>query len=48
MVVALTNSPDRLREYADDARHARFVDRGAGAEAGGRLPLVRHAAASAA
>lgn len=25
MVVALTNSPDRLREYANDDRHARFL-----------------------
>ena len=25
MVVALTQSPDRLREYADDERHARFL-----------------------
>ncbi len=25
MVVALTSSPDRLREYADDERHARFL-----------------------
>jgi len=25
MIVALTSSPDRLREYADDARHASFL-----------------------
>jgi hypothetical protein len=25
MIVALTSSPDRLREYADDERHARFL-----------------------
>jgi enterochelin esterase-like enzyme len=25
MIIALTGSPDRIREYADDERHARFV-----------------------
>ncbi len=40
IVVALTQSPDRLREYAGDARHAGFVAEELPAELGRRFPLI--------
>jgi enterochelin esterase family protein len=40
VVVALTSSPDRLREYADDPRHARFLTRELLPELERQVPLV--------
>jgi enterochelin esterase family protein len=40
LVVALTQSPDRLREYGADPRHARFVAREVPAEFARRWPLI--------
>lgn len=39
MIVAMTQSPDRLREYAGDTRHARFVARELVPKLTARLPL---------
>ncbi len=40
MVVAFSDSPDRLREYANDERHARFVTEELVPEIGKRVPLL--------
>jgi enterochelin esterase-like enzyme len=40
LVVAFSTSPDRLREYADDERHARFVTHEAVPDLEKRLPLL--------
>jgi enterochelin esterase family protein len=47
MVVALTTSPDRLKEYAADPRHARFVTADLLPTLEGRLPLIATPAARA-
>ena len=40
LVVALTGSPNRLGEYADDERHARYVTEEAIPDLEARLPLI--------
>jgi enterochelin esterase family protein len=45
LVVALIRSPDRLREYADDERHARFLADELLPLLEGRYPLVREPSA---
>jgi enterochelin esterase family protein len=40
LVVAFSSSPDRLREYADDERHAKFVTEEAFPDLEKRLPLI--------
>jgi len=47
MVVALTTSPDRLKEYAADPRHATFVTAELLPELESRLPLIATPAARA-
>lgn len=39
MIVAFTDSPDRLREYANDERHARFLTEELLPDLTGRLPI---------
>ncbi len=41
VVVALSTSPNRLKEYADDARHARFVTEEVFPELESKLPLIK-------
>jgi enterochelin esterase-like enzyme len=43
MVVALTQSPDRMREYAGDDRHARFLTEDLVPQLEAEYPLVAHA-----
>lgn len=40
MIVAFTDSPDRLREYANDERHARFLTEELLPDLTGRLPII--------
>lgn len=40
MIVAFTDSPDRLREYANDPRHARFLTEELLPDLTGRLPII--------
>lgn len=40
LIVALTSSPNRLTEYADDERHARYVTQEAVTDLESRLPLI--------
>ena len=42
MIVALTQSPDRMNEYADDPRHAEFLVDDLLPELEDRYPLVEH------
>ena len=39
IIVAFTDSPDRLREYANDERHARFLTEELVPDLTARLPL---------
>ena len=45
MIVVCTDSPDRLREYANDERHARFLTEDLYPSLAGRLPLIDRPAA---
>ena len=40
MIVAFTDSPDRLREYANDERHAKFLTEELLKDLTGRLPII--------
>src|SRR5207247_4920073 len=40
LIVAFTDSPDRLREYAADDRHARFLTDELAPEIGRRFPFI--------
>jgi enterochelin esterase-like enzyme len=40
MIVAFTDSPDRLREYANDRRHAQFLTEELLPDITGRLPII--------
>jgi enterochelin esterase-like enzyme len=40
VIVAFTDSPDRLREYANDKRHARFLTEELLKDLTGRLPII--------
>jgi enterochelin esterase-like enzyme len=40
MIVAFTDSPDRLREYANDERHAKFLTEELLADLTSRLPII--------
>jgi enterochelin esterase family protein len=40
MIVAFTDSPDRLREYANDERHARFLTEELLPDITGRFPIM--------
>jgi enterochelin esterase-like enzyme len=40
MIVAFTDSPDRLREYANDERHAKFLTEELLPDLTGRLPII--------
>jgi len=40
MIVAVTDSPDRLREYANDEQHARFLTEELLIDLTGRLPII--------
>jgi enterochelin esterase-like enzyme len=47
MIVAFTDSPDRLREYANDAQHARFLTEELLTDLTGRLPIIDRPSARA-